>query len=58
MLEKGGSLDLEKFVLRSVWLVAITVRAQLLGISPLCALSSQIPGGLYGCSVSTTLEGE
>lgn len=31
MVEKGSSLDLEKIVLRSVWLVAVTVRARLLG---------------------------
>lgn len=31
MVEKGSSLDLEKIVLRSVWLVAVTARAQLLG---------------------------
>lgn len=57
MIEKGSSLDLQKIVLRSLWLVAIAVRAQLLvqGLFPLHSLSNQILGGLQGCSVSSFL---
>lgn len=57
MIEKGSSLDLEKIVLRSLWLVAITARARLLvqGLFPLHSLSNQILGGLQGCSVSSSL---